>query len=111
MSPFTREVHAGPGLTAPAEGVTSDLWRVLAHQAGHRPTKLALKFEGQTWTYAALATAAQRALQLLQARGVRAGDRVAYLGLNHAAQLVVLFALARLGAVLVPLNFRLAPAE
>ena len=111
MSPITREVHAGPGLTAPAGAVASGLWRVLADQAAHRPTKLALKFEAQAWTYAALATAAERAALRLQARGVRAGDRVAYLGLNHAAQLVALFALARLGAVLVPLNFRLAPAE
>ena len=80
MSPFTREVHAGPELTAPVGAVASGLWRVLTQQAAHRPTKLALKFEAQAWTYAALATAAERAVQLLLARGVRAGDRVAYLG-------------------------------
>ncbi|WP_168708585.1 AMP-binding protein [Hydrogenophaga sp. PAMC20947] len=44
-------------------------------------------------------------------QGIRAGDRVAWLGLNHPAQMVLLFALARLGALLVPLNHRLAPAE
>ena len=43
--------------------------------------------------------------------GIRAGDRVAWMGLNHPAQIVLLFALARLGALLVPLNHRLAPAE
>ncbi|MEO7128014.1 MAG: AMP-binding protein, partial [Rhodoferax sp.] len=43
--------------------------------------------------------------------GVRGGDRVAYLGLNQADQIVLLFALARLGAMLAPLNYRLAPPE
>ncbi len=42
---------------------------------------------------------------------VRAGDRVAWLGHNHPHQLVLLLALAQLGAMLVPLNFRLAAAE
>ena len=36
---------------------------------------------------------------------------MAWLGLNHPAVVVLLFALARLGAVLVPLNHRLSPAE
>lgn len=43
--------------------------------------------------------------------GVEAGQRVAWLGLNHELQLVTLVACARLGAVWLPLNFRLAPAE
>ena len=47
----------------------------------------------------------------LAQRGVRPGDRVAWLGLNHPGTLVLLFALARLGAMLVPLNHRLASAE
>ena len=39
------------------------------------------------------------------------GDRVAWLGYNHPDMLVLLFALARLGAILVPLNWRLTAAE
>jgi fatty-acyl-CoA synthase len=111
MSFHPRDVHAGHDLHAPDIASACGLWGVLAHQAALRPTKLALKFESQAWTYAALDTAVAQAVRQLQARGVRAGDRVAYLGLNHAAQLVALFALAQLGAVLVPLNFRLAPGE
>jgi len=42
---------------------------------------------------------------------VARGDRVAYLGYNSPEILVLLFALASIGAVLVPLNFRLAPPE
>lgn len=49
--------------------------------------------------------------QLQTQQGVQAGDRIAWLGLNHPLQIVLLLALARLGALLVPLNNRLAPAE
>jgi fatty-acyl-CoA synthase len=47
----------------------------------------------------------------LRRLGVQAGDRVAWLGLNHPAQIALLVALARLGGVLVPMNHRLSPAE
>ena len=43
--------------------------------------------------------------------GVQLGDRVAWLGFNHELQLVTLVACARLGAVFLPLNFRLAVPE
>ena len=43
--------------------------------------------------------------------GVQPGDRVAWLGFNHELQLVTLVACARLGAVFLPLNFRLAVLE
>ncbi len=42
---------------------------------------------------------------------VSRGDRVAYLGYNSPEMLVLLFALARRGAILVPLNWRLTAAE
>jgi fatty-acyl-CoA synthase len=42
---------------------------------------------------------------------VKKGDRVAWLGYNNPDMLVLLFALARLGAILVPLNWRLTAAE
>jgi fatty-acyl-CoA synthase len=59
-----------------------------------------------------LARMADRAAATLwHAWGVRPGDRVAWLGANDHAQIVLLYALARLGAMLVPLNTRLAPAE
>jgi fatty-acyl-CoA synthase len=49
--------------------------------------------------------------QVLRDGGVRKGNLVAYLGLNDPAILEALFAAAHLGAVLVPLNFRLAGPE
>lgn len=85
---------------------------VLALHAAARPGAVALHFEGADLRYAGLAAQAQAAAsQLAHGWGVRPGDRVTWLGLNHPAQLVLLFALARLGAMLVPVNFRLAPGE
>ena len=43
--------------------------------------------------------------------GVQSGERVAWLGFNHELQLVTLVACARLGAIFLPLNFRLAVPE
>ena len=72
----------------------------------------ALQFRGRWLSYGELAQAAARAAAVAwHAWGVRPGDRVAWLGSNHPGQLALLFGLARIGAVLLPLNFRLAFAE
>ncbi len=47
----------------------------------------------------------------LAALGIKAGDRVAFLGLNQPMFLFAMFASARLGAIFVPLNFRLTGPE
>lgn len=57
------------------------------------------------------AAAVERMAAGLHGQGIGQGDRVAWLGFNHPGQLVLLWALARLGAVFVPLNHRLSPAE
>ena len=56
----------------------------------------------------------QRVSQLAAAlcqRGIERGDRVAYLGLNSTDTIEILCATQRIGAVYVPLNFRLTPDE
>jgi fatty-acyl-CoA synthase len=91
---------------------SSALAHVPSAHAARAPDAPALAFEGVRVTYAQLAGRCDRAAaQLWHTWGVRPGDRVAWLGANHPAQLTLLFALARLGAILLPLNFRLAPAE
>src|SRR5262249_35955612 len=47
----------------------------------------------------------------LQALGVERGDRVAYIAPNTHAQLESFYAVPQIGAVLVPINFRLSPEE
>jgi fatty-acyl-CoA synthase len=72
----------------------------------------ALTHEHGTLDYGELARRIDAAAARLAGEwGVGQGDRVAWLGLNDPAQLVLLFALARIGAILLPLNFRLAPPE
>lgn len=85
---------------------------LLNHQASTRPDAIALRFEGQAISYRELHQRVDAVTaQLWQVYGVRPGDRVAYLGLNHPDQITLLFALARMGAMLAPLNFRLAAPE
>jgi fatty-acyl-CoA synthase len=88
------------------------LARWIERHAAFTPAKVALHFEDQALAYADLAERTRRlAAGLRRELGIRGGDRVAWLGLNHPDCLVLLFACARLGAILVPLNWRLAPAE
>lgn len=80
--------------------------------ACYTPDKAAIWFEGDTTTYGDFATQiADLAGVLASELNVRRGGRVAYLGYNHPCFLTLLFASARLGAVVVPLNYRLAPPE
>jgi fatty-acyl-CoA synthase len=85
---------------------------LIDRNAAFTPDRLALRFERFDLSYAAFAAriaAVARGLQL--ECGVRRGDRVALLATNHPDYLVLLFACARLGAMLVPLNWRLAMPE
>lgn len=76
------------------------------------PGKVALRFEGEDVTYPQFDDAIKAGTQLLRTEfGIKPGDRIAYLGQNHPQLLAFLFACARLGAILVPLNWRLAPRE
>ena len=63
---------------------------------------------GDRWTYAQFLDRCDRWSAALQRLGVRKGDRVAYIAPNIHAQLESFVAVPQLGAVLVPVNFRLA---
>jgi fatty-acyl-CoA synthase len=89
-----------------------DLCSLIERNAAFAPDKPAIIFEGETLNYAAFnERIAQVARALKSEYGVRRGDRVAILSLNRPDYLVLLYACARLGAMLVPLNWRLAVAE
>ncbi len=88
-----------------------DLSHWIDRHARFTPLAVAIRFEGRDITYSELAARIQIAAAALATRGVRKGDAVAYLGLNHPAVLITLFACARLGAMFAPLNWRLAPPE
>src|SRR5690606_3470494 len=75
------------------------------------PADTALIHDDRSWTYGEVAERVARLATALRDRGVRAGDRVAYLGANHPGFVETLFATGELGSVFVPLNTRLAAAE
>jgi fatty-acyl-CoA synthase len=62
----------------------------------------------ERWTYRRLQDYATSLAASMLRMGVRAGDRVAFLDFNDARFAVVMFAAARIGAIFVPLNFRLS---
>jgi fatty-acyl-CoA synthase len=89
-----------------------DLSDLIARNADFTPDKVALRFSGRTLTYAEFASRIVATARALKSQlGVGRGDRVAILAANHPDYLVLLYACARLGALLVPLNWRLAIPE
>lgn len=89
--------------------MTIDHW--IADAAARDPAKTAILFGAETLSYGALNRAIDHRAANLSAAGIGAGDRVAWYGLNHPELYILLFALARIGGVLVPLNWRLAGPE
>lgn len=83
----------------------------LAARVARSPKRRAITFEGTTRTYAELFDRANRLATALAERGVSAGDRVAFLGQNQPAVVETWVAVNRLGAIFLPLNFRLAGPE
>lgn len=87
------------------------LWSILAYYAEEDPDKVATLFESRLTTYGGLLEDAEGLAGKLAARGIGKGSRFGYLGKNSDSYFVLLFAVARLGGVLVPLNWRLAGEE
>ena len=86
--------------------------RWVRHRADWSPDRVAVHFAGADITYAALDRRVSRlAAALAGGLQIRRGDRIAYLGYNSPVVLELLFACGRLGAILVPLNWRLTAAE
>jgi fatty-acyl-CoA synthase len=85
-----------------------DLPGILERWARETPSRIALRFEGDEWTYRRLW---ERVEAFTRSLDVAKGERIAWLGYNSPEMLALLFAAARLGAILVPLNWRLAAAE
>lgn len=80
--------------------------------ADFTPDKPAIIFEGRDISYAEFDAWISRFARVFKHKfGIGRGDRIGFLGLNTPELLVSFFAAARLGAMFVPLNWRLAPPE
>src|SRR5574337_643362 len=75
------------------------------------PDRLALIAGSARWSFRELDERVAQTAHRLSALGVGAGDRVALLLRNGAPFVVLVHAISRLGAIVVPLNTRLTPAE
>jgi acyl-CoA synthetase (AMP-forming)/AMP-acid ligase II len=86
--------------------------QVLRDRAAGAPDQVALvDGDGRPTTYGELDQRSNRLAQYLLAHDVTAGDRVAHLDRNAPGAAELLLAAAKIGAVLVPLNWRLAEPE
>ena len=75
------------------------------------PSKVAIVDGDRRLTYAEYADRADRLAYALAAMGVRRGERVAFLGPNGHPLLEAYYGVVKTGAILMPLNIRLTPAD
>lgn len=96
-------------MTPEPPGVPAFDW--LAHRAAVLPRHPALESGASRFTFAELDETVSRTAAGLLSQGVRPGDRLALLGGNSAAFIIAVLAAARAGALIAPLNWRLAEPE
>ena len=75
------------------------------------PARPFMVYEGRTWSWEEFHDALLRTARILAARGIHKGCRVAVMARNNPGHLLMLFALARLGAIMVPVNPEFGIAE
>jgi len=83
----------------------------ISHWAQVAGARTALLFEERAISYREFEDRTAKLARLFADKGVTAGDRIAILLDNHPAYLEAVFAGARIGAITLPINTRLAPAE
>jgi acyl-CoA synthetase (AMP-forming)/AMP-acid ligase II len=92
-------------------GDLSTLEEVIEFYGEQQPARPLATFDGKTLTYGQAHQRSSRIAEELARRGVGPGSRVALLAGNRTEFFEVLFAARKVGAVLVPLNWRLSPNE
>ncbi|MEM9055400.1 MAG: long-chain-fatty-acid--CoA ligase, partial [Pseudomonadota bacterium] len=80
-------------------------------QAERRPDEDAFLFQGKAIKFRALDNRSNKIARALQALGIGANDRVAYLAKNNSKYYEIMFACAKLRSVMTGINTRLAPPE
>ncbi|NUR13746.1 MAG: AMP-binding protein, partial [Bradyrhizobium sp.] len=83
----------------------------IAFHARRTPDRPALKYRGEEISYAAFDARVRTVAGWLAAQGIGAGDVLAVLMKNSAAFVELVFATSHLGAVFLPINFRLSRDE
>ncbi len=77
---------------------------VLESRAGRDPARPFIFFREHSWSWGEFAGKVDAAARVLAARGIRKGDRMAVMARNCDGHVLLLLALSRLGAIMVPVN-------
>src|SRR5690349_9328565 len=107
MSALSRASHS---MKQPLEVLKSypphdyTLHGVLASRAAGDAERPFIRFGERTWSWRAFEEATAQIASLLLDRGLRKGDRVGVSGRDSDGHVLMLFALARVGAIMVPIN-------
>ena len=86
----------------PPHGYTLD--GLLRSRGSADASRVLMIYEGRTWSWQQFIDDSERLARVLIDGGVRVGDRVAILSANSPVHVLLLFAVARIGAILVPIN-------
>ncbi len=84
---------------------------VPAYHARVRPNALVMRFEGRETNWAQFEARTNQAANGLAALGVKPGERICYVGKNTDWYFEAWFAATKIGAVMCPIGWRLAPPE
>src|SRR5689334_21954433 len=95
----------------PPPEATMTLDRIVHRNAARFPARTALIADERTQTWSQVNARVDAAAAALAEAGVNAGDRVAVLMGNCPEYVELYFACSRIGAIAVPLNYRLTPGE
>ncbi|MGC9324927.1 MAG: class I adenylate-forming enzyme family protein [Desulfomonilia bacterium] len=95
----------------PVASVEWSVGNIISKRAHLTPDKKALIFEDSPVTFKALNDGANRCAHMFERKGIKKGDRVGVLLLNCVEFLEAYFAAAKIGAIFVPLNWRMVGPE
>ena len=84
---------------------------LMRHWAAEKPDTVALEQDGNALTFSELELRSRKIVAMLAAHGIAKGDRIAWLGKNARHYFELFYSAARLGAVMVPIGWRLAAPE
>ncbi len=89
----------------------ADLVASLRASAAASPRSLAFTFDGRATDFATFLRRTDQVAAALHAAGIRHGDRIAYVGKNSDVYFEMVYGAMTIGAVVVPINWRLAAPE
>ncbi len=83
----------------------------VTHWADDRPAAMAMREDDRAWSYADLEERTARAASWMAGQGLVKGDRICWIGKNSDLYFTLFYGAARLGVVMAPIGWRLAPPE